>query len=129
PSRRTTRRARTPGTTSSNWCRSSGRRSPTFPMDEVVHGLAGLREAAGEAVPVGVVRRLADGDAAGDVDVVRYVEQRLERCDRLDEHAEEPGCVALVDGGEQNQHRGGTGVEVPVRDRPFDLAVVDQLVR
>jgi hypothetical protein len=35
------------------------------------------------------------------------VQQPLERCHRLGKDAEEPGRIALVDRGEQDQHRGG----------------------
>ena len=56
------------------------------------------------------------------------MEQLLERRHRLGEDAEEARRIALVDRSEQDQHRGGAGVEVPVRNGPLDLASFDELV-
>src|SRR5205807_2838085 len=102
------------------------RLSPALPVDDLLGRAPALCEPARPLAGLVVVGAPADRDAAGDLDVVRKRELVPEGRERLDEDAEQAGRVALVDRREQDQHRGGSGIEIPERDRPLDLDAAGQ---
>src|SRR5215208_1815131 len=77
------------------------------PAHELVQRLSRLGEAARDGAPVTVVRGTADRHARHDGDVVRNGKQLLERRLMLDGDAEDPGRVALVDRGQEDEHHRG----------------------
>jgi nucleotide-binding universal stress UspA family protein len=95
-----------------------------------VHDVGHWPPAAGQRRRRLVRRRVADGDGPDRRVGLRHAERLPERRDPRREDPEEQGAEAGVDGRQQHQQRCHPRVDVPVRDGPERLPLVDHaLVR